>query len=360
MLINNYEAHFLSTSLKGDFSIDSEDRLTQVFSACFNCSATIKRITLKYLLGKYFHDVSKIEIRTQIQTSDNSKRTDSRPDMIIYKNDNPIAIIESKVDAPLEREQLKRHFRNFKGFRSVKFIALTQQIQKKVERCWIHKLWFELAQRIEETEPEKGIDSFIHSQMVIFFKEHIAMRVQTITFDDLKNASDCIGAIQNFKGGLVDIEALYKMNEFIKVVVEKISANKWFFERLNRNPTKKLTLYDWYYENKDKGIGVNIGKNLYIKIQSKTRRVSINFFQKIESTDNVFPSRLSIAVWDSLSFDEVAVWAIKEESIYFKKLNSNKRQMQEITADDVCIVAEETLRHYFSRKDVKEIDIRKI
>ena len=356
-MMNAYN-NFLATALKGDFSIDSEDRLTQIFTACFNCSSTIKRTTLKYLLDKTYHDVSEFEIKTQILMNDDGQKTDSRPDMIIYKNDNPIAIIESKVDASLEEDQLKRHFQNFKGFQSVKFIALTRQIKKTKERCWIHKLWFELAERIEEAVPKKGIDSFIHAQMVFFFKEHKVMRIQTITFDDLKNASDCIEAIQKFKGGCIDIEALYKMNGFIKEVVENISANRWFFERLDRNPTKNLTLYDWYYGDKDGGLGVNIGKNLYIKRRSETRRFSINFFQSIKNDTKFFPSRLSIAVWDSNDyFDEIAVWAIKENEIIFKSINTRKTKLQEISADRVCEIAKDSLKEYLSAKDPKEVDV---
>lgn len=354
-MINTYN-NFLATALKGDFSIDSEDRLTQIFTACFNCSPSIKKAALKYLLGISPRNVSEYEIKSQIQTNDKGKRTDSRPDMILYKKSSPVAVIESKIEAILEEDQLIRHYQNFKKYKRIKFISLTQQTSSERIRCWVQKFWFEMAEIIESIVSERGIDSFIHMQMVNYFKEHKIMKVLKISYKDLKNASDCIDAIQNFKGR-IDTEALNKMNEFIKVILEKIKANDWIKSRLAQTPQQTSTSSFWFYDNKDHKT-VSIGKDLYITNRKKKYRFSINFFQKLDVEGKEAPSRLSIALWDDSSyFSEIAVWAVKEKDIVFKSINTRKTKLQEISADRVCEIAKDSLRKYLSAKDPKEVDV---
>ena len=97
-------------------------------------------------------------------------------------------------------------------------------------------------------------------------------------------------------------------------------------------------------------MSISIGKDLYIKNRSKEYRFSINFFQKIKTDTIIYPSRLSIAVWDSSEFDEIAVWAIKENFIHYKTCNTRKRKIKELTVEEVCETAETSLRSYVNQK----------
>jgi|GEM_PF-6204315 len=111
---------FIVTTIKGHYSPEAEDRLTQVFLSCFNHS-TLFRITALNFFG-FALDTTAIA-KSQITTSDGNGRLDI---LITASNGKKLGVIENKIDALLTGKQLKKYQKA--GHKKV--VAITRKYPK--------------------------------------------------------------------------------------------------------------------------------------------------------------------------------------------------------------------------------------
>lgn len=119
--MNSTTIDYLSEATRGDYAEKSEDRLTQTFAATFNHSQKFRKGFLE-ILGlntRFAHDLQAL---TQQAYSIHGSRLDLK---LVTSHGHPIAIIESKIEAPLYSEQLER-YSGLPGMANVKKVALVK------------------------------------------------------------------------------------------------------------------------------------------------------------------------------------------------------------------------------------------
>ena len=222
-----YRNDFISMMVRGNWREDTEDRLTQIFSACFNISPLIRRSTFEYLnLPTSRKQWINAYIKTQVAND-----ITSRPDMKIYGGNNKLlAIIESKKDSELSYPQLKRHEKTV--CEKCSFIVLTFAYYK-VKKPWIARLWYELFLVIEKNLVAKikkdEIDNLVCSAFLKYCKEKNYMRPTKLTCSMLCNASQFLSAVRSPKPVLASnnmrgIKDLDEIKGFIELAYEMLKA----------------------------------------------------------------------------------------------------------------------------------------
>ncbi len=229
---NIYREEFISVMVKGDWREHTEDRLTQIFTACFNSSPLIRKASFEYF---GLRSDKKQWANAYINTQEANDIT-SRPDMKIYGGNGKLfAVIESKKDSVLDFSQLKRHVKATS--QSSSFIALTFAYFE-VPKPWKARLWYELFLAIENEFSLKSReeDDFICSSFLNYCERNNYMRPTELSCDTLCSASKFLSAMRLPKPSLRPchmhgIRELDNICSFIELVFEKMKAKYSFVEK---------------------------------------------------------------------------------------------------------------------------------
>ena len=152
------QTSYLAEAMKGGYDFDSEDRLSQVFSASFNHSPTFRRL---------FYSFAKIKPltnpRSTTQQCEKHPDNDGRLDVCLKEGNQERVIIESKKDARLEIEQLIRYS---KMHPTTKRIALVKNCIKPFQTAkgWTILHWGDFYRHLKNsstTTNGMSIDGFI-------------------------------------------------------------------------------------------------------------------------------------------------------------------------------------------------------
>jgi hypothetical protein len=240
---------------KHNYNSGTEDRITQVVVACFNKSKIAQRIIISYFLGKYvkgpYHAIS------QEQSG-----ISSRPDIIIYRNNFPYIVVESKTASSDDNNQLHLHKSNVYA---KKYIIITQSWRDNhVPKGWIRKSWIELAQ-VFESEINRGdfnssklFDEQLCVELFNYFNEVGIMKPSRISREDFDKSVKFLDAIR-FKEqpylSINGIDSLKNIADAFEQVLEKLRNNNGFLKLigLDRKFQSDVKLsYWWEIDLKDK------------------------------------------------------------------------------------------------------------
>lgn len=314
-----YRNDFISMMVRGNWREDTEDRLTQIFSACFNISPLIRRSTFEYLnLPTSRKQWINAYIKTQVAND-----VTSRPDMKIYGgNNNLLAIIESKKDSELSYSQLKRHEKT--ACEKCSFIVLTFAYYE-VPTPWKARLWYELFHAIEKNSFAKikksEIDNLVCSAFLKYCRDKNYMRPTKLTCSMLCNASNFLSAIRSPKPALAStnmqgIKDLDEIKGFIELAYEKLRV---LFPLTNKvgiyieswsctddeEKIKKVDLSRMY-----KNIVCRIGKKFQITKNGR-KKIGIYFQQGSSYSDDYSSPRIVVLYYGSRAPKEEASWNIE-------------------------------------------------
>ena len=314
-----YRNDFISMMVRGNWREDTEDRLTQIFSACFNISPLIRRSTFEYLnLPTSRKQWVNAYIKTQVAND-----ITSRPDMKIYGgNNNLLAIIESKKDSGLSYSQLKRHEKT--ACEKCSFIVLTFAYYK-VQKPWKACLWYELFLAIEKNtfaKIKKGeIDNLVCSAFLKYCKEKNYMRPTKLTCSMLCNASQLLSAVRSPKPILASnkmrgIKDLDEIKGFIELAYEKLRA---LLDLTNNKVGTRIESWS-YVDDEEKSNNANLFgkyKNTVCLIGKKVRttpkgrkKIGIYFQQGLSRSDDYYYPRLVVLYYGNKTPKEEASWTI--------------------------------------------------
>jgi len=174
---------YLAEALKFDVPAFHEDRLTQIVAATFNCSESFRRHFLRFLKVP---SKKNLIARTQVV----NEEAPSRPDLIIYSNETPYILVESKVDAKADRGQQHRHSRlkaahNFLIVRDAVSEALVHHRFKKIN--WYE--FFSFLLPFSNPKPRTA-EEFLIDQLICFGRECDMLMPERITKNDFKLACE--------------------------------------------------------------------------------------------------------------------------------------------------------------------------
>lgn len=328
----------------------SENRLTQVFAAAFNYSATVRKVFFELIGCKEPYNSAFVATQQQDEGS-------SRPDMLVYLEENlqKFIVVESKTDLKkISTNQLRRHKSYAKKKGTAERFVLISRYQYNIPNGWTPVLWYDLAQDLMEVNlKEKSIDSFVCQNFVDFLKEYGYMKSTCITIENFEKASECIKRIRMKQTpstsvtGLLDVQ---RISGFISLCLEYVNLNSDIIsEKVKRK--SKAPVFSYWYEN-EKRDDSKITLVIKQKINNMRNGVShISFmFQQMDNSH----FSLSFDLWQNVYFVTLAKWCIevKKKDKFFNVWRlSTKRKAGLGTQLFVCDVAklaiEEWDKNYF-------------
>ncbi|MFH1024528.1 MAG: PD-(D/E)XK nuclease family protein [Planctomycetota bacterium] len=176
---------FLVTAIKGHYTLEDEDRLTQVFVACFNHSTLFRKIALRFFR---FPKVSGAMAATQISSHDKKGRLDIS---IFDHEGHELGVIENKIDSVLTGRQLKKYKKA--GHKTI--VAITRkypEIDENLGRFHIYR-WSEFYSVLEDTRDGwTSSDRLLIGAFLQYLKEIEMTGLQEITRNDLIDAGKAI------------------------------------------------------------------------------------------------------------------------------------------------------------------------
>jgi hypothetical protein len=156
-------------AIKGSHGEQSEDRLTQVFCACFNNSHRFRQLFLKFISQK--GGAGTFRATTQEQYA--IRGASCRADILIGKPGNqPSIVVENKIDSPLTPHQL-RTYNRIPQFHPARKIALVKHyFEMEQVPGWDILHWADFHSTLKLSRPAvTPIDAFIVSEFVELLEE---------------------------------------------------------------------------------------------------------------------------------------------------------------------------------------------
>ena len=228
---------YLAEAMKGGYDYESEDRLSQVFSASFNHSATFRRL---------FYSFAKIKSlsnpRSITQQCEKHPNNDGRLDICLYDGNALKVIIENKIDAPLYIKQLSGYS---KMHPSAKKIAMVKNFFEPFadRKGWRILHWGDLYRHIVDKRrgsPEPIVDGFVVDNFLCHMEEVGLKTVTRISRDELTALSRCVHEMRkprNFKYSLqtqaFDVATRYL--QMIENIIEMSKENDLIRKSVNKN-----------------------------------------------------------------------------------------------------------------------------
>ncbi len=205
---------FLWTAIKGHYSPEKEDRLTQVFVACFNHSALFRKAALRF-----FGLQCDVDARSTSQEPSRDRK--GRLDIKILNGDeHEIAVVENKIDAILTGNQLGRYRKA--GHRKVIAIARNYpQLDKNLKQFNVYR-WSEFYSELEKALNTAPAGECLLGASFLRYLEELNMTgLKPITKNDLISACKSISIIGDATGRwkrktITTINPFYIFNELLK------------------------------------------------------------------------------------------------------------------------------------------------
>lgn len=327
----------------------SENRLTQVFAAAFNYSATVRKVFFKLIGCKKPYNTAFVATQQQDDGT-------SRPDILVYLEESlqKFIVVESKTDLKqVSKTQLRRHksFAKKKGT-AEKFVLISRH-QYNIPDGWTSVLWYDLAQNLTKVNlKEQSIDSFVCQNFVDFLKEYGYMKSTCITIENFENASKCINNIRMKQSPPTSVNKLFdvqRISDFLSFCMEYVNLNSdKIYEKVKRKTYAPVFGYWYEIENRDDS---KITLGVKQKINNMRNGVThIGFmFQQL---DDCFS--LCFNLWKNSNFVTLAEWSLevkkKNKSFNVWRFSTNRKSRLgvQLSVDDVAKLAIEEWNENYS------------
>lgn len=269
---------YLIEAIQNDHKASDEDRLSQAFSASFNNSEMFRKLFLKFI---DFPSTNRLYTLTQKNFKAGDK--DARTDVCIFDEKNqPIIVIENKIDSKLGSKQLRKYNRVKELAHAKRKIALVKHNFEPPpdELGWevyhwsdLHELYSKHAEKLEKRQ----IDKFIIQNFVDYLEELQMSNVHIIRGDELKELAKAIHVLRNDDEPYCHLktQVFETANNFLKII-EQIVKMARKEETISKRMGKNFRFSPWigctYYENEKR-------YNAWIGVELDLRKP----FQKISS-----------------------------------------------------------------------------
>ncbi|MSU78458.1 MAG: hypothetical protein EXS16_10230 [Gemmataceae bacterium] len=240
---------FILDAIKGSHAGNSEDRLTQVFCACFNTSLRFRQVFLRFI--GYKTGAGHFRARTQEQYAISG--TACRADILVGKPEcQPAIVVENKIDCPLTARQLKNYNR-VHDFRDARKIALVKHYFE-MERIpgWKILHWADFHSKLAACLPtSSSIDSFVLGEFAEMLEELGMARVLVIERKRLQELAKFMKAVRDPKpnqklGRVSPFETAVDYLRMLEDIVTQIREEPLFRKRLGKTARFAPWLTYWY------------------------------------------------------------------------------------------------------------------
>ncbi|HVS33984.1 MAG TPA: hypothetical protein VMS17_00255 [Gemmataceae bacterium] len=243
---------FVLDAIKGSYGEQSEDRLTQVFCACFNNSRRFRELFLRFI--RYKRGAGHFRARTQQQYA--IRGASCRADILIGEAGSlPAIVVENKIDAPLKAQQLKNY--NLVGdFCDTRKIALVKHyFEMEYVDPWKIKHWADFHSVLTTSRSGgNAIDSFVLREFVELLEELGMARALVITKKRLQELAQFIKSIREPKPYLhlplvTPFETAADYLGMLEDIVNQMQEEPFFRKRLGKKARFSPWLGSWWYGN---------------------------------------------------------------------------------------------------------------
>lgn len=238
---------YLVEALKFNVPAFHEDRLTQIVAATFNESKLFQRVFLKFLGVPYRPG---LVAKTQVA----NETAPSRPDLVIFDNDRMFILVESKVDARSDKDQLRRHakLRAVHNF----LIARDPVTNNRIDRNFRKISWFEFFGHLQRNQNSdlSPIDGFLIQKLLSFGKECKMLLPDRITKEDFESASVLFTQVRLLNSPSYSFErrnpfqSLDLISQFLERVLIKVKDDPLIGSQL-RPFVRRLSVSTLFYQD---------------------------------------------------------------------------------------------------------------
>lgn len=280
------EMRFFSTAVAGCFKPHFENRLTQVFAACFNLDSAFKKDVCRFL-GFPLKDTSSISARTQ----------DGRTDLKFVRRKRCQYVIENKNESSLDEAQLKRYREQGEVVAIVKNLPSDADILVGGGYKWRGFPVFrwrdfhaELRERVRHVGTPDVRTNFIRREFVAFLEESGMNSVEEIETEALNQAAQVVAFLKWGKkrtsknlGGNKPFSTLHDISQMLEGLLLAASEDKDFCRQIGKlkamssNPWLAFWYSDKQMPEKDDFaicIEITLGKDRIVK---QIERLSCNW-----------------------------------------------------------------------------------
>jgi hypothetical protein len=238
------ENSFISIVTDKNFSSKTEDRLTQVIVAVFQSSIEFRKIFTKFL--GINEDVSDLWLNTREAQDDRKK-----PDLVIYKNNKSIAVIECKTLSKLRLGQLKS-YQNIATKRYI--LTIYPESYGLVPDGWKRKSWGELLNLMQQTVIRDKIQKWLIQQLAKYLAELGVVEMSSLTQKDLDKIALFFRSIRFERLPRVKASGVIKrlpvlelmLLEGLEIASTEVDVRKYFGKKLRPN-----IWLSWAWENEE-------------------------------------------------------------------------------------------------------------
>jgi hypothetical protein len=257
---------FVLDAIKGAHAENSEDRLTQVFCACFNNSQRFRHLFLRFI--GYRGRAGHFRARTQEQYA--IRGTACRADILIGEPGNtPSIVVENKIDCPLTARQLKNYNR-VNEFRHARKIALVKHyFEMEQVDGWKVLHWADFQSKLS-TPATAPIDSFVAGEFAELLEELGMARALIIERKRLQELAQFMKAVRGPKPnqklrGISPFETAADYLDMLEDIVNQMREEPFFRKRLGKKAQFAPWLSWWYDDNKPKKLKPCLGVDISLR-----------------------------------------------------------------------------------------------
>jgi len=257
---------FIVEAIKGSHAEQSEDRLTQVFCACFNNSRRFRQLFFQFIGFK--GGAGAVRATTQEQYA--IRGLSCRADLLIgIPGCEPSIVVENKIDSPLTPHQLKTYDR-VPDFCDARKIALVKHYFE-MERVGVWRVlhWADFHSTLVVSRPVgDAIDSFILREFVKFLEELGMARALLIERKRLRELARFMKTVREPKPHhpLASVTPFQTATDYLGMledIVNQMHEEPLFRKRLGKRARFSPRLSWW----NDDGVGKQLDPWLGVQIR---------------------------------------------------------------------------------------------
>lgn len=308
---------YLKEVLKGNYNNYNEDRLSQIFSASFNHSNLFKKIFFKSINQKSLN-LKELYSKTQINYGAYDK--EARIDIIILRKRTPVILIENKVEAPLEHNQLKK-YDQIDELRRCKKIAMVKNYFQDITQAlnWKIHHWSDFYSSLKKCL-NRGIKNPNDNFIILNFIEHLElMNMARVNKIARKNLEDLAIVLNKMKMDIKPHTSLSNKNFFetgnqtlsiLEEIIDLAHQETSIVRRVGKNFRAIPFLSWWSGDDPQQVIGLSITVDVNArKSVNKIKVIGTGIFFY-----NKYPKRYEIT-----TYCQYKKYGDFEKEIYYEK-----------------------------------------
>lgn len=256
------KSSYLTEALYGNYTMEGEDRISQIFSASFNHSVIFQRAVMQF-----FNLSFQAELHSDTQITYTVNDRPAKLDILIKKSNSNLIVVENKIDAPLTKQQLSKYdkvsaIKKCKKYCFVKHYKTISEISKTWNICY----WGDFYIRLVSLEEK----DFVTNNFIAILKKYDMERPSVIKKTDLKNLSKAFHSIRyenrpHFNYNQPIFEAVVDFKKILEDIFRKAAKHDIILKRTGKTFRPSMHFSYWWED-----VDIKKGKELlWIGCQAK-------------------------------------------------------------------------------------------